>query len=99
MPNGDIYPCHMYAVDRNYCLGTIINELNFHNIKQQLDNLPLKNKNNYIECQSCWARKFCHLCPANTLISSEEVAINEDVCNKRRRHYEKMLLKSIFYKK
>ena len=36
MPNGDIYPCHMYATNRAYCLGNISDGYNFSEIKEKL---------------------------------------------------------------
>lgn len=97
MPNGDFYPCHMYAMDRQYCLGNVLEDYNFYEIKNKLYNLPLKSKNDYDECKDCWARKICHLCPAKSLIShNNEKFISNDKCKKRKEHYEKVLIKSVY---
>lgn len=99
MPNGDFYPCHMYAVNKNYCLGNLLKPFDFKFIRKQLNNLPLKSRFNYEKCISCWARKFCHICPAQSLISNpkEPFPISDFFCSKRKLHYEDILLQTLFY--
>lgn len=99
MPNGDLYPCHMYASNRDYCLGNILTGIKFVHIKELLNKLPLCNKNIRVECNLCWARKICHLCPAKALISAnrEGDIINRDICEFRKKRYEKKLLQAIYY--
>lgn len=97
MPNGDMYPCHMYAVDRTCCLGNILDSYDFFKVKEKLNNLPLGSKESNIECKLCWARKICHICPAKLLISNEVVKspISEYNCDKRKSHYELVIIQSV----
>ncbi len=71
MPNGDVYPCHMYATNRDYCLENILKKFDFSYIKNRLNTLPLGNKLTREDSSICWARKICHLCPAKTIISKK----------------------------
>lgn len=64
-------PCHMYATNRDYCLENILKKFDFSYIKNRLDTLPLGNKLTREDSSICWARKICHLCPANTIISKK----------------------------
>ena len=97
MPNGDIYPCHMYAVDRRFCLGNLLKDIDYSFIKEKLENQPLGCRNRYAECENCWLRKICKLCPAQLLISQkqEKDFISKEVCEKRRHYYENVLLKTV----
>ena len=97
MPNGDIYPCHMYASERKYCLGNIYNGLDPTVMSAQLKRLPLGDKNNQ-NCAMCWARKICHICPAKTVISDqkEEDIVNPASCGRRRKMFERKLLQLVY---
>lgn len=97
MPNGDLYPCHMYATNKSFCIGNMDNVPNTIFIKEKLDELLSINRKENYECGECWARKICHFCPANLLISGEKNVriVNDDICQSRRERYESILLKSI----
>ena len=99
MPNGDLYPCHLYAMDRKYYLGNMKEDFSLPNYEQKLNNLPLGNKKNHIDCCSCWARKICHFCPAKICVSekTEKDLISKPVCESRRNMIEKKIIEAIYY--
>lgn len=62
-------------------------KLDFSYMQNRLNTLPLGIKYTRENCNKCWARKICHLCPANTLISAqtENDIINEFACDFRKK--------------
>ena len=96
MPNGDLYPCHIYAKDKTFCLGNLKEKCDVSEIKHNLyEKLSINNKKSH-ECMTCWARKICHICPASIMVlSNNRVLTSKSICDSRRKIYEKILLKSI----
>ncbi len=91
LPNGDVYPCHMFVKDRKYCLGNLLS--NPRHVLNKDIALPLGRKCEEVNCRKCWARRFCSLCPAKLLLSdmSKEKYLSEEMCNARKLRYEKMI--------
>ncbi|ERM18112.1 thioether cross-link-forming SCIFF peptide maturase [Brevibacillus sp. 7WMA2] len=64
-PWGDLFPCHQFVGDENYCMGNIWDGIT----KPELQ-YKFKESNCYSkpECQDCWAKLYCSGgCPANAL--------------------------------
>lgn len=55
-PNGDIYPCHQFAGDPSFIMGTVNTGITKPEIKKEFSDANLLNKPN---CQNCWAKYYC----------------------------------------
>lgn len=98
MENGDLYPCHMYALDRKFLMGTYNRraEEPYENIgsmsQRAYKEMSCVKKSNHIECEGCWLRNICHSCPANKLISGEYGKIKKERCRKKKQLYKELML-------
>lgn len=88
MPNGDLYPCHMYALNKSFLMGTY--DSSKTNVYDDIEILTQStrqmmncvNKQNHKDCCFCWARNICHKCPAVQLISNNYGNIvDKEKCN------------------
>ena len=95
MPDGDLYPCHMYAKDKHFCLGNLKKACSAEDIKEKLEELLSSNKKENYMCVECWARKICHFCLGNYLKSENSEMVGDNICKRRKSQYEKILIKSI----
>jgi len=64
-PDGNIYPCHQFAGEKDYLLGNIIDKKLNENIREIFKNSNLTTKP---VCKKCWARYHCSGgCNANAI--------------------------------
>ena len=93
MPNGDVYPCHMYANFPNYCLGNIFYDTRY-SLKTIKEKLPI-SKNKLDRCKKCWARKFCRICLAKIPYTDKTVEgyLNDQLCADLCYDYEQVFKK------
>ena len=97
MPDGEVYPCHMYQVNPDYCLGNLNDfDETATVLGEKLENLLHVNKFNMDQCIHCWARNICHMCPAKAQLSHIDLydLLTEKECSKRKKRYEAILLQS-----
>ena len=74
MPNGDIYPCHLLAWNKEFLMGNIFSPIRLVSSKQYkkvIKSLSFTIKQNNKKCQDCIARNFCGGCPARWLIENQ----------------------------
>ena len=93
MPNGDVYPCHMYANFKDFCFGNIkSNTFHYSKIESKLLSCT---KNTVEKCKTCWARKICFLCPAKIKVYNKKYTeyLNDTYCDKLKKRYEYTLRK------
>lgn len=94
MPNGDLYPCHFYALDRQFCMGKYERENGFQNMDGDIDRvqslLRPVNKTSHKECKECWARNICHRCPAELLVAGSQQMIDFE-CDSRKSNWNTLL--------
>lgn len=88
--DGKIYPCHRYAGEDNFLLGTVENGLSREKVEEYYRSvLSLKDDH----CSKCWARITCGgQCP--WYISSSDGTVghpDEQSCNGIRSGHEKQL--------
>ena len=84
--NGDIYPCQMF-VGKDYAKIGNVNTKAFD--LEKLEKISLYRKN-YKKCTSCWASKFCRVCPAQ-IFMNEENMFSDEKCNQRLQRYEMVI--------
>ena len=91
MPNGDTYPCHMYATNRLFCTGNIKNTKAIH---FNDDNCIYKLRN--AQCNNCWARKLCHICPPLRFAEKDKSVLDKNKCADRLRRYDFIIETAVF---
>lgn len=71
MSNGDLFPCHTYALDSRFKMGYYDPEAGYDSMnelcKDVWELLSENNKNENKNCQRCWLRKICKKCLAQEL--------------------------------
>ena len=92
LPNGDLYPCHMYATNHRYCLGNVREAYWVEQYPKILKSLDLPNKYNNVACNTCWAKKICHLCPAKVGLTGEN-PFSYTKCQSRKELIERKLIR------
>ncbi|MGI6108981.1 MAG: thioether cross-link-forming SCIFF peptide maturase [Eubacteriaceae bacterium] len=55
-PEGDLYPCHQFVGNTDFCLGNLDTGVVREDIREQFTEAHMLNKE---ACGSCWARYFC----------------------------------------
>ena len=91
--DGEIYPCQIYANYSNAKLGELSN-LNINDYISTLEKLPSRTRKNE-KCNSCWARKFCKVCPAQSI---NHLIFTNDRCEIRLQKYDNLLKQCVFGK-
>ena len=63
-PKGDLYPCHQFVGEEEYCLGNIWDGVKNTDVQ---DKFRLCNAYSREECRDCWAKLYCSGgCAANS---------------------------------
>ncbi len=55
-PDGKIYPCHQFAGEKEYCLGSVFDGILNRSLRQKFNQSNMFTKE---ECTNCWARYHC----------------------------------------
>lgn len=78
-PKGDIYPCHQFVSDSEYCLGNVFDGIKNSEKQQQFKGCNVSERE---ECKSCWAKLYCGGgCFANSYHAQGDVgAIHKQSC-------------------
>ena len=56
VPNGDIYPCHQFAGDKNFLMGNVIRGIERKDIREQFAENSLFTRK---DCANCFAKFIC----------------------------------------
>lgn len=71
MSNGDLFPCHTYALDKRFMMSNYDSESGYKSLndgcERVWDLLSFNNKNENEKCKKCWMRKICRKCLAQEL--------------------------------
>ncbi len=81
-PEGDIYPCFMFAGQAEYRLGNVFDSEQemFKTRLGYFHNFNLKETR--VKCRSCWARKLCTGCMGNIQMSAGSLeGVWEPMCD------------------
>ncbi len=88
-PDGDIYPCHQFVGQEEFCLGNVHSEpVELEpNISAAFAELIVPNKP---ECQKCWSRYFCSGgCAANAYAATGNInGLHEISCELQKKRLE-----------
>ena len=93
MPNGDIYPCQIYALDKNkqYFMGNV-NHMDvelFHHQKHQC--IHLNDKDSYDKCRDCNAKAICTSCMGLNVVNNELSPHSEQYCIEKNKYYDELI--------
>jgi len=70
-PQGDIYPCFMFAGQESLRVGNIDETSDFSEVAAKLKSFSRYNiKDNHQTCQSCWAKSLCTGCLGDTQLTA-----------------------------
>jgi len=70
-PNGDIYPCHQFASDKSYRMGSVFEGITNPDIRKKFAESNIYTKD---DCKKCWARFFCSGgCAANAIMMNGDI--------------------------
>ncbi len=70
-PQGDLYPCHQFVGQPEFCLGNVTEGVKDKSISQTFKNTHIFNKK---DCSKCWARFYCSGgCNANSYQQSGDL--------------------------
>lgn len=86
-PEGDIYPCHQFVGEKNFCMGNVADGLLDRNVRHRFQTNHLGNK---AQCRQCWARNFCGGgCHANNFFSNGDIAVPAEIsCTMHKKRIE-----------
>lgn len=95
LPNGDIYPCHRFAEYPEYRIASYENDFCFQEYDSVLRKLSESYRSVNKECQNCWAKYICTICPASLLLFGQKPSD----CDMVRKRAECLILECIGEKK
>lgn len=55
-PTGDLYPCHQFVSEKEFCMGNVFDGITREDIRDQFRCTNVFTKD---ACSSCWARFYC----------------------------------------
>lgn len=91
LPDGKIYPCHLFLPNENYCIADLKNgEWNFDHYPAVYDSLLRLNEVQGGSCHNCWARLICIPCSGALSQMSEQE--RKHYCQRERKKIESVLL-------
>lgn len=71
-PDGDIYPCHQFVGEKEFCMGSVLTGEYDFSIRKRFEGCNVLTKS---ECRSCWAKYFCSGgCAANAYKYNGDIA-------------------------
>ena len=91
-PDGNLFPCHFFMGEKQYCIGKYENgEYTFNEYMESKNKFAEILRCNQVECQNCWNRALCSICPAYILINGKGT-IPLSTCISERESSEKNIL-------
>jgi len=86
-PEGDLYPCHQFVGDEQFCLGNLENGIIHTDWQEEFSKCNVYTKP---ECDKCWAKYFCSGgCAANAYhINGDIMKPDEIGCELQKKRLE-----------
>ncbi len=99
MSNGDLFPCHTYALDKRFKMGYYDPEDGYKSLHERCekvwDLLSCNNKNENEKCKLCWMRKVCKKCLAQELYFGSYGKYTLYPCEKHVSNFKEFLLYAV----
>lgn len=91
--DGNIYPCHLYALDneKTYLMGNVnsFDEEDFFKVREKI--IKLNSKSTYPQCKSCCAKIFCSSCIGSNLIVNSEIPHDNKFCDMQLSYFDELI--------
>ena len=86
-PEGDLYPCHQFVGDTQFCLGNLESGVIHTDWQEQFSKCNVYTKP---ECEKCWAKYFCSGgCAANAFHLSGDIMKPDEIgCELQKKRLE-----------
>lgn len=98
LPDGCLYPCHMFIKNNFYCIDKYSNQYGLTNYASVKSTLLGLRKPIHKECTKCAAKPVCVPCPASFLEKDYDLVLNMN-CERKKRHFENGMLDLVKYLK
>lgn len=85
MPNGDIFPCQMFAMidDKKYCMGNLdVDHDIVKKIEETQKELKKFSKGRNDKCMGCELKSNCSKCVADILYTNNKFILSDQECEK-----------------
>ena len=92
LPNGDIYPCHLFVSSSEMKLGNLFEDSIDSCRQLAKSKIPINDKACNSKCSSCWLKNCCRACVADIYsIQGHVNSIPDWVCEARNELYKDLL--------
>jgi radical SAM additional 4Fe4S-binding domain len=92
LPNGDIYPCHLFVSSAEMKLGNLFEDSIDACREQAKTKIPINDKTSNPKCASCWLKNCCRACVADIYsMQGHADSIPDWVCEGRNELYRDLL--------
>lgn len=87
VPNGDLYPCHQFAGEKDFLMGNVFEGIKRKDIQDEFRNVNVYSKE---ECKKCFAKFYCSGgCAANSYNFKGNINDTYDIgCDMHRKRVE-----------
>ena len=87
VPNGDLYPCHQFAGEKDFLMGNVFEGIKRKDIQDEFRNVNVYSKE---ECKKCFAKFYCSGgCAANSYNFKGNINDTYDIgCEMHRKRVE-----------
>lgn len=92
-PNGDIFPCHIYSLDKEqrFCLGNVVNFNKHYFESKQKEVLAFNSKTSYDKCKECTAYNLCTSCMGMCLATALSLPHDDTYCESYRNYFDELI--------
>lgn len=86
-PNGELYPCHQFVNDKEFCMGNVWEGINRPDLHKKFGQCNVYSRE---ECSGCWAKLYCSGgCAANSYHATGDIkGVYEYGCSLFRKRIE-----------
>lgn len=92
-PNGDIFPCHIYALDekQRFRLGNVVklDEVYFNRKRKEIN--LFNSKKAYDKCEECAAYNLCTSCMGMELVNDRSMPHDNSYCDRYRKYFNELI--------
>ena len=96
-PDGNLYPCHQFTGNDQFCIARFIDkDFDFTGYSEVIKRISAAHRCQNIQCEDCWAKALCSVCPATALLYKEkgQGGFYDTFCGKERQIGIQLLLET-----
>lgn len=89
LPNGDIYPCHLYSLDpsRRFYMGNVHSFSAAEFETKRREAIAFNRKDTYAQCEGCPAKSVCTSCLGSNLSTGAPIPHDAQFCQEKRAYF------------